>query len=341
MSTPAHIHIEIEDFEAIPEFSGFTDCCGPCVEESCLAALQHRKPTATNMNAIRARDIQRGWFTPGRGNTVHDVWLDATEIAGVQVTETPFGTDINTIHNNLHDAMLRGNPCVMQIQNATVLPGNEPGVHNHFIGVGGCDTLLGYKIANGDQIPFTGTYWVKWPDIEAAQPGGLLEFHMPTSPVSGGSTVSLPSGWTLSPDEQTLTGPVAGDGKQYTVVGTMRDYVIQYLANGTMRADDMPLEEEQHSADGNRIWQTFNYHRWVFERANTEASWSFFASNIGAALLKGERQIESDAQQIAAADTLVQELQAKLAAQPTPMPTPSPLGEQLIALIRQAAQGGN
>lgn len=177
-----NVHVVVRGFRALDEFQGFNDCCGPNGEEVNLACVQNRAPTGAHMNEIRARDIQKGWFRPGGGNTLHEVWLDATEIEHVQVTETPFGSPLETIRENLENALRQGNPCVLQLQDATMLPHNEHGVLEHFIACGGIDTNLGVLVANGDEIPFTGTYWVAWDQIAAARPGGVLEFHMPAPP---------------------------------------------------------------------------------------------------------------------------------------------------------------
>jgi hypothetical protein len=61
------------------------------------------------------------------------------------------------------------------------------------VAVGAIHTTFGYKIANGDRVPFklVGAYWVPWPSILAAQPYGLLEFHMP-APVTPPSPSPAP-----------------------------------------------------------------------------------------------------------------------------------------------------
>jgi hypothetical protein len=188
MSTP--VHVIVPGFAAITEFVAkgpdgqpITDDCGPCANEVCIAACQHRPPSVANMVAIRQRDIEHGWFTPHAGQDLHHVYLDATQLAGMQVTEVVQGSSIPTIHEALKAACVRGNPCVLDIFHASALPGNEPGVEHHFIAIGGIDTSKGYLVANGDHAPPTfgpvGTYWVTWNDLAKAQPVGLLEYHKP------------------------------------------------------------------------------------------------------------------------------------------------------------------
>lgn len=194
------VDITVSGFQAITEFAGANDDCGPCAEEVCLACVQKRDPSTGHMNEIRARDIPRGWFTPHNGNTLHDVFLDATEIEHVAVTETPLWSQAEVIRENLKAALLRGNPCVLNLANASALHGNEQGVKYHFVAVGGINSTQGYLIANGDAIPFGPATWHTWGEILGAQPIGLLEFHMPESPPPApeGSTYVVQAGDTLS-----------------------------------------------------------------------------------------------------------------------------------------------
>lgn len=187
------VHIVVPGFTAITEFvpahpgqAAITDDCGPCASECCIAACQHRAPSTANMVDIRKRDIEHGWFTPNGGQDLHHVYLDATELAGMSVKETPQGSSLDVVHAALREACLRGNPCVVDLFNAGNLPQNETTVRRHFIAIGGIDTQRGYLIANGDHAPPTfgpvGTYWVTWDALAKAQPVGLLEYHMPAPP---------------------------------------------------------------------------------------------------------------------------------------------------------------
>lgn len=191
MSNPI-VHVEVAGFQAPfnefpPERPDIHDDCGPYANEICVAACEHRAPTTGNMIAIRSRDYQAGRFRVGSGQNLDELeWdvLNHEHAVPITVTKTPMGTHVEGeggIHEALKAAMLRGNPCVLQVLDAEKLQGNQPGVQHHFVGVGAIHTTFGYKIANGDRVPFklVGPYWVPWSSILAAQPYGLLEYHMP------------------------------------------------------------------------------------------------------------------------------------------------------------------
>lgn len=186
MTTDTVVHVVVEGFTAITEFpperKDIHDACGPDAEETCLASCEHRQPTTGNIIAIRSRGIETGRFRVGGGQNLDQLEADVAAHTTIKTTKTPMGSHIEVIHQALRDAMMRGNPCVLNLALAGALPGNEAGIHYHFVAVGGINTNLGYLIANGDEVPFghVGAYWVKWdPGIFQAQPYGLLEFHMP------------------------------------------------------------------------------------------------------------------------------------------------------------------
>lgn len=186
MSNPK-VHIVVPHFQAITEFAGHNDDCGPCANQVCAACCEGRPPTTDGMNAMRARDLAAGKFRDGEGQRLDEVAWDVAQFTSpkIETTVTPFGSPAETIHNALRSALGRGNPCVLNLALAGSLPGNQSGIHYHFVAVGGVDTALGYLIANGDEYPFgrIGTYWVSWNGILAAQPCGLIEYHMPPKPV--------------------------------------------------------------------------------------------------------------------------------------------------------------
>lgn len=189
MSAPNKVHLVVPGFQAITEFAGHNDDCGPCANQVCAAAVEGRAPTTDGMNAIRARDLAAGVLRPGQGQRIDEVAWDVATWTHPQIATalTPLGHPVegpDGIHQRLHDAMMRGNPCVLNLALAGQLPHNEAGIHYHFVAVGGIDADLGYLIANGDEVPFghVGAYWVKWPSIAAAQPCALLEYHMPAPP---------------------------------------------------------------------------------------------------------------------------------------------------------------
>lgn len=188
MSNPI-VHVEVAGFQApFNEFPSerpdIHDDCGPYANEICTAAVEHRAPTTGNMIAIRSRDYQAGRFRVGSGQNLDELEWDVHQFTKIETTKIPMGSPAEVIHQALKAAMLRGNPCVLQILNAQALQGNQPGVEHHFVGVGAIHTTFGYKIANGDRVPFklVGPYWVPWSSIAAAKPYGLLEYHMPAPP---------------------------------------------------------------------------------------------------------------------------------------------------------------
>lgn len=188
----SNVHVVVPHFSAITEFAGFNDDCGPCANQVCCAAIEGRPPSTAGMNAMRARDLAAGKFRAGGGQTIAEVQWDVEHFTVPQIKTKliPIGTPVEGqggIHEQLHDAMVAGYPCVLNLALAGSLPENEDGIHYHFVAVGGIDTDLGYLIANGDalKMPHVGTYWVKWPDLARAQPIALLIYYphpQPTTP---------------------------------------------------------------------------------------------------------------------------------------------------------------
>lgn len=192
------VHIEIAGFTAFTEFPHefdpsypkITDACGPCANIACLNAVLRWGHSVdvliAEMVHRRQQDIDNGLFRAGSGQNLDELEASVKLWDPTIVThKTPMGSDAEAIRQALKAAMLRGNPCVLNILNAQKLPNNEQGVQHHFVAVGGIDTALGYKIANGDYFPFAPevpAYWVRWPDILAAQPYGLLEYEMQPLP---------------------------------------------------------------------------------------------------------------------------------------------------------------
>jgi hypothetical protein len=190
MSAPSKVHVVVPHFSAITEFAGYKDDCGPCANQVCCAAIEGRAPSVQGMNEMRRRDLAAGKFRVGNGQTIAELKWDVDTFPTPKIATTlyPYDTPLEglkSLHQALHDACLRGNPCVLNLALAGSLPGNEANIHYHFVAVGGIDTDLGYLIANGDalKLPTVGTYWVKWPDLVKAQPFALLEYHMrPVAP---------------------------------------------------------------------------------------------------------------------------------------------------------------
>lgn len=181
----------LTNFQAISEFWGFRDTCGPDAELVCRHSLSGDVLSGPAVDAIRADMVSHGLFAPG-GCTMDQLWRENIihSIATLYPQEWHYGADPETLHHaldqyaGLTDADGREYAFIFQVDDAGVLPWSEGGVRSHFVAIGGCDPSLGYLVANGDDVmalninhghgKLIPTRWMTWAQLLAAAPRALL-----------------------------------------------------------------------------------------------------------------------------------------------------------------------
>lgn len=219
----------------------YNDCCGPDAETIALAAGGKVALSADTMHAIRQRDIDHGWFKPGGGNTIQNIYDDLKQLAGCRVVYfMPYAEPFDLISaQSILNANVGRYPVIIELGLATNLPFNESNVHYHFVCLLkklGTDTFL---MANGDDIEALKGMVnpplrvVTFDQLKAAH---LCALIVPDLPL-GVSNMGVPSGW--HDDGTTLIAP-----NGVPVIGGIRDFVL----NGSWEANNEPLcpEHPQH-----------------------------------------------------------------------------------------------
>lgn len=140
--------------------SGFWDDCGPCAN-TCVGRINHLLAgsdyTGATVAAIRARDIEHGWFTPGSGQTLQNIHDDIATYSHHQsiVQYAPYSQpgDWSVILKWLYQ-YAGVSAILLQALNASALPQNQqyPYVHSHFFCVSGYSSTQGFRLINGDQV---------------------------------------------------------------------------------------------------------------------------------------------------------------------------------------------
>jgi hypothetical protein len=242
MTSATALHRVLPSFAApISEFAGgYNDDCGPWAALAVLHALRSTPFDATHLDEIRNTMVAKGWWNWNNGRSagcnVEQLNNYLTQVAGVHTTAyTTYGQghplDTVTLRTILQQRSgIDG--IIIELAAAHNLPGNERNVNGHYIAVGGIASAHGYLIGNGDQAPFSGTYWVGWAGIEAAVPDGLIV--VPASN-EGEDPVGIPANWHDDTATGTLTAP-----NGIPIVKGFRDWILTHPWN----AEDWPLAPE-------------------------------------------------------------------------------------------------
>lgn len=251
--------LALSEFARDSAGKSYGDCCGPDAETVAVANGRGQVPSADVMHAIRQRDIIRGWFTPGGGNTIQNIYDDLTQIERVTVRRflpyaEPF--DLVTAREvlNLYAGVC---PIIIELGLATNLPFNESGVHYHFVCLLAkirADTFL---MANGDDVDaLAGNVHpplreVTFDQLVAAHLCAVIVVNLPI----GSGVMGIPSGWT--DDGTTLIAP-----NKVPVIGAIRDFVLAH--NWDPSNEPVVPEHPQHpmelgnAAIGDGKQQEFN-----------------------------------------------------------------------------------
>lgn len=145
---PAKIRL-LPNAKAMSEFQGYFGDCGQTAELAALHCVKGLALDAATLNAIVGRDVARGWAASNGAEPIGAIANDLTQIEGVSCTNygysEPFGVDWRRITSDNAGRQ----PVIFEFANAGNLPGDEKGVHYHFICVLGVGPS-GYLCADGD-----------------------------------------------------------------------------------------------------------------------------------------------------------------------------------------------
>lgn len=240
------VHRQLPGITSLSEFiGGDRDACGPYAEEEGLAAQQNGETLSwQHAEAIRKRDIVQKWFTPGGGEPIGSVYNDLMTFEHVHIIDyEPYNENLNMtdIRNKL--IQFAGTyPIVIEVAVAYNLPGNESGVHYHFVTIVGIDSATGYLVLNPDDVNALSAHqtysgrWVNWNQLLAAHIVGMIVFDR-----SNTNPMKIPTNW--HDDGSKLTAP-----NGHICVFGVRDHIIN---SGDWNPNLVPLDEEIYDADGN------------------------------------------------------------------------------------------
>lgn len=174
---------EISNAGALSEFiSGYTGDCGECAE---LCFLHVLNPAAWPLDAahlrtITGRDVTRGWAAPNGAEPLNSIAHDL-DLCGVHYTNDGFSQPASFDWRGALTTVGGVKPLILELALGGALPGNESGLHYHFITCLGWDSASGAGIfADGDNAHAQGasgsaalvTYTLA--QLEAANVCGLL-----------------------------------------------------------------------------------------------------------------------------------------------------------------------
>ena len=141
----------LTNFEAVSEFWHYTDTCG----ETAGLVLEHCKDgvalNGPDVDAVRQDMAAQGYKVAG-GLTMSEIVDYFSKHRGLNIQYVnQYGASWDQIHQTLL-AHAGRDGIVLEVELAYALTGNEPGVHRHFIAIGGIHPTLGYLVANGDDV---------------------------------------------------------------------------------------------------------------------------------------------------------------------------------------------
>jgi hypothetical protein len=231
--------------EVMSEFLGQWN--GDCGETAEICALHVINPTRYTLDPaelarVVRRGIDHGWASANGAEPLSGIESDLA-LEGVKHTSYGFSNPARFDWRGVLRQWGGVKPLIVEIAQAGKLPGDEPGVHFHFIACLGWDPDTNTGVfADGDNIAVrhgrsgpTGLVRYTLANLEAAQICGLIvaEYVLGETPVMT-PTITIPTSW--KDDGATLTAP-----NGVAVVRGFRDYI---LAHPTWVASNWPLAPE-------------------------------------------------------------------------------------------------
>lgn len=234
-AAPAPVTAELDNFEAASEFGNFPDgqfdaaTAVACGQRAC-SLFQHVKyGTVLDSAEIIAvvEDMKAKGFDVTHGTTIHQLqaYFSRPDAVGGQL-DIVIGNDYGSTWDEIHATLLAHagrDGVVVEVSRASLLPDNEQGVFNHYVGEGAIDPVKGYLTGNGDCLEalagngghgkIVPAQWVDAPEMARAVPIATLIIRNLPHTVNGvhvvpgqpATTPGTPSGW--SDDGSTLKGP--------------------------------------------------------------------------------------------------------------------------------------
>jgi LysM repeat protein len=250
---------ELPNSGALSEFvSGYNGDCGECAE---LCLLHTLNPSAwpldvAHLRTITGRDVARAWASASGAEPLNSIAHDL-DLCGVHYTNDGYSEPASFDWRGALASVGGVRPLILELAVGGALPGDEPGLHYHFIACLGWDDAANQGVfADGDNARARGasgpaalvTYTLA--ELEAANVCGLLisnEAPPPPPPApspapTGYRAYTVVSGDTLSGIAEKLH---LGAGWYHTLYQPNMSEI-----EGAARAHGHP--EGSHT--GNLIW---------------------------------------------------------------------------------------
>jgi hypothetical protein len=171
------VHWTQPGLEALVEGDGHGDTCGPIVILDYVHVLHNIPLSYLQTDSVRTSLLHAGLFEAGQGMTLPNIVTALDTLYGVQAIYQEYWDTVQPaeLHYRIHATSLAKLPMILETSNAAALPGNQPGVQNHFVLCWGIDSVLGYYTCNGDTVaglrngPITEPVWYTWANLDGAQ----------------------------------------------------------------------------------------------------------------------------------------------------------------------------
>lgn len=330
------IHVEVAGFAGYGEFHGSNDDCSADAELMARHPLDGSLLDAATLNLWWA-DYTSSGHGDAHGATLAGIYwhltgsahkLDAAraKVARYIPTDSMALADLRTA---LIAALSAGQTCLVYLGNAQALAYNEHGVHGHFIALGGIDSDQGYLVGNGDDVNALGgkgiipIRWYGWNVLAAAQINGMIALEKVETTMAS----NIPQGW--KDDGKTLVAP-----NGIPVVHGFRDFVLGHSSAQLWDANNYPLAPETVIASGSV--EPGNAAIGPGSRQDFRLSSLGWTQARNVYVIYVGQDILALSHQLAAALAHVMQLEAQIAASPTPPATTPPdpnATEALAALI--------
>ena len=233
---------------AISEFcASYNGDCGETAEICVLHVINPAKYAlgSTELARVVRQGVNHGWASANGAEPISGIESDLA-LEGVKHTNYGFSQPARFDWRGVLKQWGGVKPLIFEFAQAGRLPGDEPGVHYHFIACLGWDPDANSGVfADGDNLAVrrgrvgpAGLVRYSLANLEAANVCGLIvaDYALgaaPATPVIS-PAISVPTGW--KDDGTTLTAP-----NGVIVVHGFRDYI---LAHPTWPASNWPLAPE-------------------------------------------------------------------------------------------------
>ena len=308
---------ELPHATAMSEFvSNFSGDCGETAELCALHVALGAALDAEHLGQLVKRDQAHGWAAANGSEPLASIAHDL-DLAGARYTSYGFSQPATFDWKGVLRQEAGVKPIILQFANAGVLPGDERGVHFHFVAaLGGDPASDRYAVADGDNVAarqgLLAAYTMA--QLEAAEVCGMIVVEMRQAGNTGGQAMTIPQGW--HDDGRQLTAP-----NSIPVVHGFRDYILAspWDANNWPLAPEAGADpvEPGNPALGAGTCQLFRLTKlsWTQERG-------VFVTWIG--------------QDYQALTIQIRQLQAQLASAQNPPNPPADRNAEAIAALKSA-----